>query len=75
MRMLRLLNYFPLQRQSKSDEVYDMDSDADTFVSTEDLSPPNSSSNEGMMNTTAICKLKGSLDILISPLTLEAVQR
>ena len=75
MRMLQLLNYVALQRQSKSDEVYDMDSDADTFVCTEDLSPPNSSSNEGMMNTTAICKLKGSLDILISPLTLEAVQR
>lgn len=70
-----MVTNFCYQRQSKCDEVYDIDSDVETIMSTEDLSPPNSASNEGMMNTTAICKLKGSLDILISPLTLEAVQR
>ena len=38
-------------------------------------SATNIPSVDGMMNTTAICKLKGSLDVLISPLTIEAIQR
>ena len=44
----------------------------------DDLTPEDLSATqplvEGALNTMAICKLKGSLDVLASPLALEAVQ-